>query len=384
LPAAAVLSISLPVQAAPAEVSVGLFRYAPPAVLLVKGSGSWGLAAGRQGFRPAPSSEVRLVAQGARVLALADGRRLAEGPLLFLRGAGPWTLRAEGGTPRRYEGTLVVRAERGRLMPVLTLPLEAYLESTVADEMLPDWPQAALEAQAIAARTYATAERGRHRREHFDFCDLTHCQLFRGLAAQDARVSTAVRATAGRVLRYQGRPATTTWHSTCGGYRAANTVVFGGPSRPYLAGGPDLKPDGKPWCSDSPHAGAWSVRYGRDALERALRPGGFLRAGERLQDIRVTDRLPGGYAGAVAVVGDHSRDLTGYQLWMALGPNFGWGEIKGPAFEVSRDGDGFRFKGHGLGHGVGICQWGARGRALAGQKAEMILQGYFPGTTFGR
>jgi stage II sporulation protein D len=64
---------------------------------------------------------------------------------------------------------------------------------------------------------------------------------------------------------------------------------------------------------------------------------------------------------------------------MVLGPHFGWGEIKSPRFGIAREGSRYAFRGEGLGHLVGMCQWGARGRALAGQGAEAIARAYFPG-----
>lgn len=381
---AVALAAAVPAEAAGEDVTIGIYRYAPPAALTIRGVEGFGIAEGRLGFRGVPGGEVRLVAEGGRVVAIARGRRLAAGPALFLRGEGPWALRPDGGAFRRYAGRLAVRAERGKLLPLVSLPLETYLESAVADEMPPDWPPAALEAQAVAARTYARAERHRHRAEGFDFCDLTHCQLFRGLAGRDGRVDAAVRRSAGRVLRHAGRVATTPWHSTCGGYLAPNTAIFGGSARPYLAGGPDLRPDGRAWCQASPHFPAWSASYSREALERALRASGRLRAQERLDDLRVSDRLASGYTTAVTVAGSPRRPLTGYALWMALGPHFGWGEVKSPAFGIARTAAGFRFTGRGLGHGVGMCQWGARGRAEAGHPAARILEAYFPGTTLSR
>ncbi|MFP5504369.1 MAG: sporulation protein, partial [Candidatus Sericytochromatia bacterium] len=73
--------------------------------------------------------------------------------------------------------------------------------------------------------------------------------------------------------------------------------------------------------------------------------------------------------------------LSGYAFWMSLGPGLGWGAIKSPAFTVARQGDGFTLTGTGLGHRVGMCQWGARGRALAGHSAGRILAAYYRGAT---
>ena len=95
------------------------------------------------------------------------------------------------------------------------------------------------------------------------------------------------------------------------------------------------------------------------------------------------DRLRSGVASSVRVTGRYPRVLSGYQLWMAIGATIGWGEVLSPNFEVRREPDGYVFTGRGVGHGVGMCQWGARGRAIAHWSAQRILAAYYPGTTLG-
>ncbi|MNY18352.1 Amidase enhancer precursor [compost metagenome] len=89
------------------------------------------------------------------------------------------------------------------------------------------------------------------------------------------------------------------------------------------------------------------------------------------------DRSPGGWVAGVEVDG---TPLSGYRFWQAIGRHLGWGLLKSLNFEVRREGTAFAFVGKGLGHGVGLCQWGARGRALAGWDWRRILMAYYPGT----
>jgi stage II sporulation protein D len=388
LTAGLVLAFALPAQGAPTpdarsgpspDVRVGLYRYAPPAWLTIAAPGAWTLGAAGPRTRVKPGVRVLVRAEGNRVVALVGGRAIARGALLRLAGPAPWTLTPAAQGPRRFAGDLSLRAERGRLVPVLTQPMPDYVLACVGDEMPPDWPAAALEAQAIASRTYALSSRGRHAGEGFDFCDLTHCQRYRGLAGADARVAAAVARSGDRHLRWRGRPAETLWHAACGGWRAPNQVIFGGAARPYLQGGFDGPSGGKPWC-EAARVGSWRFEVDAERLAGACRAAGLLGRHEALGGLSVQDRTAGGHATAVRLDGEFPRRLTGYALWMALGPHFGWGDLKSPAFHVTRTGGAYRFAGRGLGHGVGMCQWGARGQADAGRSAAAILKTYFPGT----
>ncbi|MDB5097491.1 MAG: Stage sporulation protein [Cyanobacteria bacterium RYN_339] len=363
--------VSLALQGA-GSVTVGLLRYQAPGTITVSAPAYQARSAGRT-VQLAGATEV--VARGRVVELRSHGKVVLSGPRLQLVGPAPFLLTPPG---RRYAGTLAITA-KGALLPNLSLPLEAYVAATTGDEMPADWPAAALTAQALASRSYAEALPGRHAADGYDFCDLTHCQLFRGLAAQDARVTAAAAVTRGKVLGWHGTAIAALWHSTCGGRLAANDEVFGGERLPYLPGHPDRDAAGRPWCADSPHAHPWRVAYGGEAVTKALRTAKVLGAAEVLRGIQVTDT--GDVALAVRVSGARTHALTGYALWMALGPSFGWGEIKSPRFTVAREGARYTFQGEGLGHLVGMCQWGARGRALAGQGWEAIARAYFPGAT---
>jgi stage II sporulation protein D len=222
--------------------------------------------------------------------------------------------------------------------------------------------------------------RNRHQANGYDYCDLTHCQLFRGLASRDPRVASAVQTSSGRVLSFHGQPIAALWHSTCAGTLAANDAVFGGLPLPYFRGGPDKTSLGRPWCIDSPHAKPWTVRYDRGRLTRALAAEKILSPAETLRSLDVIDATPDGLPVAIRLVGTRTRSVGGYTLWMALGPHFGWGELKGPRYSVHTLGDNVIFHGTGLGHLVGMCQWGARGRALAGWDWPQIAAAYFPHT----
>lgn len=262
------------------------------------------------------------------------------------------------GAVRRYPGRLRARAEGGKLVLVNDVPLEAYVAGVVAAELPKGWPAEALKAQAVLARTFALRG-GDHPGK--TLCDLTHCQAYAGLP--EAAASRAGRETRGLVLTYRGAVCRPLYHSTCGGALASNQVVFGGSPVAYLQEGQDT------FCAASPHAAPWSVRVRPDEAARALgRP--------RVETLEVSDRSAGGWVGTVLVDGER---MSGYRLWQALGKEMGWGALKSLNFQVRRDGEAFVFSGRGLGHGVGLCQWGARGRAEAGWDFRRVLLAYYPG-----
>lgn len=308
----------------------------------------------------ATSGRLRLEAQDNRLL--LNGRPIRD----ELRIGRPEAYSGFGlriqGQIRQYPGMLRARAEGDRLILVNVLPLEAYVAGVVSAEMPDGWPPSALEAQAVLARTLAL-NGGNHPRS--GLCDLTHCQVYAGQRKPAAQ--QAAQNTAGQVLTYRGGLIQPLYHSTCGGERASNAVIFGGTALPYLQEGAD------PHCAVSPHAATWHVRVLPAELARAL---GL----PRVERVEVRARSLGGW---VAEIEQDGRRMSGYRFWQAVGSELGWGVLKSMRFTVRREGDAFVFEGKGLGHGVGLCQWGARGQAARGVPYRQILASYYPGTALG-
>ncbi len=149
-----------------------------------------------------------------------------------------------------YRGTFTVLADAGKLMVVNNVRLEAYLLGVVPSEMPVAWPLEALKAQAVAARTYAV--RGLLKDRPFDLHADWRSQMYRGVAAEAPGPTQAVKETAGRVLLYEGKPATTFYHSSSGGHTRNAADVFG-IDVPYLQGVDD------PWDESSPRH-RWETR----------------------------------------------------------------------------------------------------------------------------
>lgn len=144
-----------------------------------------------------------------------------------------------GGKP--YRGILEVRVSPyGTLRAVNWVGLEAYLRGVVPAELGPEqWPQLeALQAQAVAARTYAWRHRGQFEEEGFDLCALPRCQVYAGASGEHPLSDEAVRATRGEILTYDGAPISALYTSTCGGHTEDASEVFPEESAPYLRGVP--------------------------------------------------------------------------------------------------------------------------------------------------
>jgi SpoIID/LytB domain protein len=154
--------------------------------------------------------------------------RLLTGDGAFNAGVQPMTLHTPSGL-RRYRGHLVAARPSARSTTRDTVNLvwlEDYVKGVVPREMPASWSPAAVQAQAVAARTYASYELQHPRAGHYQTCDTTACQVYGGFSAEDPRSNAAVVATAGTILTYQGTPAFTQFSSSSGGWTSANQFSY--------------------------------------------------------------------------------------------------------------------------------------------------------------
>ncbi len=285
----------------------------------------------------------------------------------------------------RYPGALTVRrTSDGTLSLNVTLTFDAYLKGIA--EAPSSWPRAALEAQAIAARSYALATTGWDGAEGeplaTPICATTSCQVYRGIPVPFEpavrRWYAAVRRTDGQVLLFDGRPADTVYFSTSNGHTYGNEDVFGSAPLPYLR--PVVERD-----DGASPVSRWSVRLPFADVASFLH-----RAGEWPGERPISSvRLDGG---AVVVSGDgrsrtmdHSTFRDGVNAWAhCLRP----GRYPPPPLpttipsrwlSMSSDPNAVLVTGRGWGHGVGMVQWGAYGKALRGLSSSDILAYYYGG-----
>jgi SpoIID/LytB domain protein len=284
---------------------------------------------------------------------------------------GTFGFRAEGsaGVQRGRSDAGILRVgmlRSGGGYAIESVSVEAYVARVLAGEAARDSPPAALEALAITIRTFAIANRGRHRADGFDLCDQTHCQVVRDATPATDRAATA---TVGRILLSNGRPASIYYTASCGGRSEIPSAVWPGAYDPPFL--PSKVDDG---CQGAP---AWSAVLDDADLLRALRAAGY--RGDRLIDMRISGRTGSSRVAYLDLAGLQPRSISGQDLRVAVGRTIGWQHIKSTAFEVSRVEGGYRFSGHGSGHGVGLCVVGSARLAARGKSVDEILKQYFPG-----
>ena len=284
-------------------------------------------------------------------------------------------LLALAGTQSRNEPGALTPAPRtlrvGVLKPgggytVTDMPMETYVARVLAGEAVRDSQPAALEALAITIRTFALANRGRHRADGFDLCDQTHCQVVRTATAATDR---AAQVTAGRLLLLRdGAPASVYYSASCGGRTQLPSDVWPGAEDPsYL---PSKDDDA---CKGAP---AWAAEIADTDLRRALRSSGF--RGE-LRNLTIASRNASGRIATLKLDGLRPDHISGQDLRVSVGRTLGWQHIKSTSFELRKKDGSYRFSGHGSGHGVGMCVIGSARLAEQGTNAEEILARYFPG-----
>ena len=298
---------------------------------------------------------------------------------------------------RRYRGRVNVIRGRTGLTLISRLPLESYLAAVLSQEMGTRAPEEreALLAQAVVARTFALRNRGRWEADGFDATADTRDQVYLGVDVESAQAWDAVRATAGLVVRYRGRLIDAYYHSTCGGRTAAVEEVFRSAQRqPYLRSVSDASGGGHFYCERSPRfhwRAQWDATTLRAILTRTLAT--VMEVGgdglQRITDVQVTRTSASGRVAELRVVFAHGDvRIAGPDVRTVLRPTSDQ-LLQSTAFRVfvtrSDAGVGqLTLEGTGAGHGVGMCQWGAIGRARAGQAYRRILATYFPGTTVER
>lgn len=304
-------------------------------------------------------------------VAAGDGAVL---PFWRSRASGPIRVagtRGTSGAGVRVGGSVEVLPAEAGLMVINELPLEQYLVGLLAEEMYPGWKSAALQAQAVASRSYALHQCEAHAGLPYDLLAGTRNQVYGGLDSETESVRAAVEATRGQILTHRGSPILAAFHADAGGRTAASDEVWGEPLE-YLVSheveGEDESPDTY-----------WRLAVSRTTLGRALSEvGGPIG---RVRRVEVVERSRSGRVARLAVEGTKGDTVvTGRVLRSALGDR----ALRSTLFDVRTTQDEIVFVGSGRGHGVGMSQWGARAMAERGASYREILKTFYPRTELVR
>lgn len=306
-----------------------------------------------------------------------DGLVEVRGNGLFIRGLniirGPLLIRPIIGAIARvnqkpYRGEIEVARTEAGLQVVNIIDLEEYLYGILKCEMDVNAPLEALKAQAVIARTFALANINKHKDRGYHLCDSIHCQVYEGVRAEDPIVIKAVDSTSGQVLTYGEEMAQTFYHASCGGWTADALSVWA-MEIPYLHG------VACPFCQRASKSHYWQTTFKITDIQKALNRNG-LKTGEISALIPVSSNP--GRQRAETIIIQHSQGETkinSNKFRLLLGSTRIWSTN----FSVVKGEHTITFRGIGKGHGVGLCQWGARVMADLGYNYKQILGFYYPG-----
>ena len=269
-----------------------------------------------------------------------------------------------------YRGYITLLKKNG-LTIINNVKVEDYLYGVVPKEMPPNWSTEALQAQSVAARTFALKNRKRHSAEGFDLCSTSHCQVYEGMTAETRTTTDAVNHTRGEVLFYKGSVIDALFHTDSGGMTESSENVWGS-SVPYLRAVPEIQMQTQPW----------SRTISVESLVRSVEQNG--RSLGTPKEIRLSpltigrgsgDRTPSGRVRSIEFIGTKGRVvLSGNELRSMF-------SLPSTLFSVRFDRAEVIFSGYGSGHGLGLSQWGAKAFADKGKSYKDILFHYYTGVT---
>lgn len=279
-------------------------------------------------------SPMRIVLRQRGAMNISQSAKLLAGPLRCdLPGTyGEFTVAIPGKIARHYVGSLEVVALASELEVIVSMELETAVASVVAAESPPGAPLEARKAQAVAARSFLVAGKGRHR--DFDFCDTTHCQFLRQPPGTQSESYNAAVQTRGLVLAYQDAAFPAMYSSSCGGKtHSLEELGLHVHGYPYFSVVCD-------YCRRHPQ--------------------------------RWESTIPQENASLLS-----NSESSRLQLARKLG----WKTVPSNSYSSRREGDVVVLEGVGVGHGIGLCQRGAADMARRGASFQDILAHYYPNTS---
>jgi len=272
-----------------------------------------------------------------------------------------------------YRGNIEIRKDGGgNLLIINELNVEEYLKGVLNEEISAKWHPEAIKAQAVVARTYALYQKENRKDNPYHMEATTTDQVYGGVRREDERTNKAAKDTQGIVLTYEGKLAKVFYHSISGGITEDVTDVWGGEGNNYLK---SIKCN---FDKDAPNY-QWETEIDTIDLEIILSKNGITVDGiQSIEPVSFTS------SGRVAELEIRHRDGTEKISGVNFRKIIGYETIRSTLFRI-KEGDGsFIFYGKGSGHGVGLCQWGAKGMAEKGYSYIDILKHYYPGIEIKR
>ncbi|MDB2425946.1 SpoIID/LytB domain-containing protein [bacterium] len=269
---------------------------------------------------------------------------------------------------KNYPGSVIMYPLKNNTIELIAyVDLESYLMGVLPSEMPASWPQEALKAQAIASRSYTLALLRARKDKHYDLKSTVLDQVFSDFSNLDLnsyyekKINQVISATRGEfMMRANYLPEKTYYHADCGGTTEEAKYVWGGkkPSVTVIDA----------FCPLSPFA-KWSYDLGPGKLAQF----------SKLKDLKILSKTPSGRVNQIQLTFENQKPkLMSSQKFREL---VGFSKIKSTFFRIQKFKNLWHVWGKGHGHGVGMCQWGAKILARKGLKYQEILKHYYPLST---
>jgi len=285
-----------------------------------------------------------------------------------------------------YGGFQYARLDGAALTVVNVVNIEDYVKGVIPYEMSNTWPAEALKAQAVCARSFAANAVGRYGNYGFDLTNGTDSQVYAGINSANAATDAAVDATAGQYVLYNGQPCEAVYASSDGGATENSENVWS-QALPYLRGVPDTY---EAAAAANIPGYKWTVSYTQGDLAARLNSEGYSCATITSAAASVS---PTGNVISVTLSDSNGKTVTikGDAMRSVLGVNSLRFAVNAPAPSGANNASTsaplngkFTFSGSGVGHNVGMSQWGAYAMASSYNKTyQDIIAFYFTGTTIG-
>lgn len=272
---------------------------------------------------------------------------------------------------RYYPDQISIMAESGQLKILNTTDFEVYISGVVGAEMNFDEPDA-LKAQAVIARTYARWLLNQNSDSSYDILDHTLNQVYKGVFPNNPEYKTATRQTTDQILTYDDRPILAAYSSTCGGITSSNKGFWEGRDLPYL----NRVADGGA-CQLSPHY-QWTFAVKSEKFFSKINE----YTGGNWQSVITGEKDSSGRWKSMYVQTADSEEpmnISGVSFRQIVNAVFGSYALKSMRFTLEYRANEVIFDGKGMGHGIGLCQWGAKGLARSGWNYAEILKFYYSG-----
>lgn len=273
-----------------------------------------------------------------------------------------------------YRGDMKIMVDKnsGHMNVINILALSDYLQGVLCEEISPQWNIEAIKAQAIASRTFALYKMQKSIKDDFDVTDDVFSQVYGGLTTEDPRTNKAIQETEGFVLTYNGSLFPAFFHSTCGGNTEDVNEI-------WPMNYPCLKQIKCDFCKNSKNYSWTDVLKLLDIGNKIKKNMSDKKITSDIRDIRILSYNQSGRIKELEIIYDNNQKIkmTGHEFRMAVGPDI----IKSTNFTVAVKNRLAYFQGYGWGHGIGLCQWGAKYLAeTKNMSAKEILAYYYPGT----